>query len=442
MNTSFLAKTYIKFLKKNLRIFLVFFSRNLLALRIKIKKPTKKKPDDKTKKRIAILSNTSDIRTLFDSPELENHEIGLIISKHHSSNRFLPRKRFEKLKFLYYLEDSDEEQYSNVLIFCKAQGVDLVLLQAEDSLIDLYNYLNRELNNKGNSKLAARCSMDKTVMRETLNKNNISVVKNTIVNNLEDLDNVDFFPCVVKPSSGLGSEGVVLAKSKAELRASLYKSQASSRTKKLTESFFVEQYIEGRQFDIEGIINNGNILIYCIVEENYSGFFPYFNANWFFFNAFIPKDILNKIEKTVQSAFNACELKHGAFHCELRIDKNKNVKIIEFSNRIGGQNFELSMARATGRPVVDLYVHSMLGENIIMPKNENNFLLEKYMTSKSELKKWQDYIKLHNFSYTLKPLSYRGQIAILRLYCTNESEIRKIGKDFNLDYIKPLKLDH
>ncbi len=218
------------------------------------------------------------------------------------------------------------------------------------------------------------------------------------------------------------------------MQQALSASQAEKRNTEFSTSYLAEEYIEGRQFDVEGILVNGEVIILCIVEENYQGFSPYFNVNWFLFNAFVSDELKEKIRKTLKQAFEVCGLKYGAYHCELRINARGEVKIIEFSNRMGG-GFEASISKVTGNHFADLYVRSMLGKEVILSKNKNLFLLEKYFRNMEEYNTWKSYLNERLISYSTKPWVYRGQIAVLRVYHEEETVIKALGEHFKMDYI-------
>ncbi len=389
----------------------------------------------KTKKyTIAILGDYLCADFLFDSQELADCDVGFIVTKRYPFFSFLLKQRWRKLSFMYFVSDFGQDQFPHLLDICINQEVDLVLIQAGDFLVPAYNYLNSKLNDKGNNEIAVKCSLDKDFMRDTLNQNNISMVKKKSIHLVDDIKSIDFYPCVIKPNIGTASEGIVLVKSAEEMRNALFVSQAEKRNTEFTTNYLAEEYIEGRQFDVEGIIVNGKVFVLCIVEENYQGFFPYFNVNWFLFNAFVSEELKEKIQVTLQKAFEVSELKHGAYHCELRINATGEIKIIEFSNRMGG-GFEASISKVTGNHFADLYIRSMLGKEITMSDNRNTFLLEKYFRDEDEYADWKNYLDEQQIGYLSKPWIYRGQVAVLKIYLEDKELVRSIGKYFNMDYI-------
>ncbi len=419
-------------IKKVIRFFLNIFAKYFLIVRTSIFRLASVKKNNNL--RIAILGDYLGATFLFDSKELDNCEVGFILTNRYPFLSFLLHRRWKKLRFLHFVPDFGEDNYQQLLNYCQANKIDYVFIQAGDFLVPAYNYLNAELNGKGNAQVAVKCSLDKDYMRKILNNNGISVVKKVTLEHSEDFHKVDFYPCVIKPNIGTASEGIVLVKSTEEMQQALSASQAEKRNTEFLTSYLAEEYIEGRQFDVEGILVNGKVIILCIVEENYQGFFPYFNINWFLFNAFVSDALREKMRKTLKQAFEACGLKYGAYHCELKINALGEVKIIEFSNRMGG-GFEASISKVTGNHFADLYVRSMLGKEVVLSKNNNLFLLEKYFRNTKEYNAWKRYLHEHHINYSTKPRVYRGQIAVLWIYHEEETVIKALGEHFKMDYI-------
>ncbi|WLF83694.1 acetyl-CoA carboxylase biotin carboxylase subunit family protein [Moraxella sp. ZY210820] len=387
---------------------------------------------------VAVFVDYLDASFLLASPKLNGKKIVLFCTHRSPLFQMFRTGVQKKIAKVIFVENYAENQYDFLVQSCKNNNVEVVMIQAGDFLVPAYNYVNCAIGAKGNSELAVACSLDKGVMRAALNSNNISPFKMLDLKSKDDIEKVDFYPCVLKPKIGTFSEGVVLLQSKDDFYHLIDEAEKQRRKTEFETGYIVEEYIEGRQFDVEGIVHNGELVILSIVEENYTGFFPYFNINWFFFNAFVGEELYNKIYDTLQRAFVACGMLHGAYHCELRIDKNGDVRILEFSNRMGG-GFEKPISDVTGSSFADLYVESML--DILKTTaviNKNHYLLQKYFQYPEELEQWKEYLKRANISYSFKPLFYRGHIGMMNIYHHNKEVMLKIAQDFDLIFKTPI----
>lgn len=383
---------------------------------------------------IAVFVDYLDASFLLSSPVLNNKKVVLFCTRRSPLFQMFRTGVYKKIAKVILVENYSESQYDFLVKSCQEYYVKVVLIQAGDFLVPAYNYVNRVIGGKGNSELAVSCSLDKGIMREVLNQNNISPFKMLDLKNRKDIEQVDFYPCVLKPKIGTFSEGVVLLQSKDDFYRLIDESEKQRRKTEFETGYIVEEYIEGRQFDVEGIIHNGELVILSIVEENYTGFFPYFNINWFFFNAFVGKELYQKMYDTLQRAFVACGMLHGAYHCELRIDKNGDIRILEFSNRMGG-GFEQPISNVTGYSFAELYAKSMLNtlESTIV-NNKNHYLLQKYFQYADELEAWKLYLAQENIAYTFKPLFYRGHIGMMNIYHHDKNVMIALADQFDLIY--------
>lgn len=388
----------------------------------------------RSQKTVAIFADYLDVSFLLSSAELKNEKIIFFCTSRYPFLQLFRTGMYSRIQKLVIVKDYAENQYAYLEEQCKLNDVRVVLIQAGDFLVPAYNYINRVLGAKANSELAVKCSLDKGEMREMLNKHRISPFKTVDLVSREDVGKVNFFPCVLKPKIGTFSEGVVLLQTREDFDKFIDESERQRRKTEFETGYIIEEYIEGRQFDVEGIIHNGKLIILSVVEESYTGFFPYFNINWFFFNAFISDEIYQKMYDTIQAAFEACGMSHGAYHCELRLDSRGDVRILEFSNRMGG-GFEEPITRVTGNSFADVYVSSMLGKlTDTYFENQNKYLLQKYFQFQQEVAEWEAFLRNEGIEYQFKTLSYRGHVGMMNIYHSDKEIMLKIADKFNLVY--------
>lgn len=353
--------------------------------------------EENKKPNIVVLSDYLNTTLMLDSLSNQSFNVFLLTTKRYNFYNLILKKRYKKIKKIKLVSDYSDTQRKSLLKFCQGNHIEYAFLQSGDFMVPMVNFLNRNLNGKGNSEFAVQCSLNKNKMREALNKKNISFFKKLVISKESDLDLIDFLPAVLKPAVGTASEGVVLIDEAAKSKRAYQNSKKSMRKTEFNTVFIAEEYVEGRQFDVEGVIHEGKVYILCIVEENYEGFFPNFDINWFFFNVAIQNHLLQKINHVVTAALNACEIKHGAFHCELRINEKNEVKILEFSNRMGG-GFEQPISDITGTNFCDIYINSMLDQSIEI-KNKGTMLFDKYFKDSEDFKRWRKYLDQKKISY-------------------------------------------
>ena len=335
---------------------------------------------------------------------------------------------------LLHVEDYGEENIQKIYKYCVEHRLTHVLIQCGSFMVPAYNRLNDLLGNgKANSVLARQCSLDKITLRHTLNNAGLSVLQNKEIAIGDDILPLRY-PCVLKPAIGTASEGVYLLSSDADLHKYGDQARAQRRTTTFHNKFLIEEYVEGAQFDVEGVILNGEVAILCIVQENYEGYMTEFNYNWYLFNAPIPEDLRQIISLNTASVLSACGIRHGAFHCEMRVDKNQNIKVLDLANRMGG-GFEAIISDATGNNFSSVYYQSMVKNSLKLSPNKNRRVLVKYFSDDLESKQWRRFMKTSNIPFVVRRNHYRAVKTKMIVETDDINQIADIANHFSLGVV-------
>jgi biotin carboxylase len=164
------------------------------------------------------------------------------------------------------------------------------------------------------------------------------------------------FPLIVKPVDAYASRGVVKVNNLTEL--DIYMNEASSFSS--NGQIVIEEFIDGREFNAEGVCYNGIVEIYAIVEKIRDPF-----PRTVEMGHIIPPDITEKEEgiilKTITKGVLALGMKNGAFNAEIKIHNN-NGYVIEINGRLAG-DFIIShlLKPTTGQDMEEAIVRISLG---------------------------------------------------------------------------------
>ena len=151
------------------------------------------------------------------------------------------------------------------------------------------------------------------------------------------------YPCVLKPLSLSGSQGVVRANNREEFLA------AALRIRRLLQSpeilatreanldqILVEGYIPGREVAIEGLLTDGELRVLAIFDKPDPLEGPYFEETIYVTPSRLPESVQRAIEKCAGDAVRALGLSYGPIHAEFRINEH-GVWPVEVAPRpIGG----------------------------------------------------------------------------------------------------------
>lgn len=198
--------------------------------------------------------------------------------------------------------------------------------------------------------LAAVACRDKSHSRRLFEAAGLPVPRYQVVQLAENANPIGAeagYPCVLKPLSLSGSRGVIRANNPAEFIA------AFERIRRIVpgtdEAIQVEQYIPGREFALEGVMNRGRLRTLAIFDKPDPLEGPWFEETIYVTPSRESAGTQHAIVETAARAATALGLFHGAIHAEMRVNEN-GVYMLEIAARpIGGLCARTLRFRTPGR---------------------------------------------------------------------------------------------
>ena len=142
------------------------------------------------------------------------------------------------------------------------------------------------------------------------------------------------YPCVVKPVSRSGSQGVIRIDDGAQAAT------AEARARSIvgaSEPLLVESFVPGAEVAVEGLLERGSLEVLAVFDKPDPLDGPFFEETIYVTPSRHPPPVLVAIEATVASATAALGLRHGPVHAELRIGPVGQLTVLEVAARsIGG----------------------------------------------------------------------------------------------------------
>ncbi|EJS69039.1 ATP-grasp domain-containing protein [Bacillus cereus] len=186
------------------------------------------------------------------------------------------------------------------------------------------------------------------------------------------------FPLIVKSPKSTGSKDVLLVKNKDQLILSI-----QSLLKKLpNEEILLEEYIDGPQYLVEILVQNGKVHIIAVIEQEIT-LFERFIVTGYSLLGQVDKKLYNSLFNAVNSVIQAFNMKNGACHLELR--RIKDVwKLIEINPRISGGAMNDIIEIGHGINLVQETIRLMLGDKPSLNKKHHKYVYAHYLTVKSK----------------------------------------------------------
>ncbi|OOR16623.1 ATP-grasp domain-containing protein [Bacillus cereus] len=184
------------------------------------------------------------------------------------------------------------------------------------------------------------------------------------------------FPLIVKSPKSTGSKDVLLVKNKDQLILSI-----QSLLKKLpNEEILLEEYIDGPQYLVEILVQDGKVHIIAVIEQEIT-LFERFIVTGYSLLGQVDKRLYNSLFNAVNSVIQAFNMKNGACHLELR-RINDVWKLIEINPRISGGAMNDIIEIGHGINLVQETIQLMLGNKPSLNKKHYKYVYAHYLTVK------------------------------------------------------------
>ncbi len=183
---------------------------------------------------------------------------------------------------------------------------------------------------------ACKNASDKALMRSIFAKNAIPSPKFIEISEPEKFDPAsiqDFsHQLVIKPADNMGARGCQLVRKNEDILKAIKDAMPYSRTGRV----IVEEFIQGPEFSIEGLVFDGKVHITALADRHIY-FSPYFVEMGHTIPSNYPKEITDAIIKTFIEGTLALGLSHGACKGDIFFDTiNSKAVIGEIAARLSG----------------------------------------------------------------------------------------------------------
>lgn len=253
-------------------------------------------------------------------------------------DRFYPISVFEK---------------ERIAEICREEGVDGVVSNASDTLVDIVAYVAGQLGLPGNA------YDDICRLKE---KEYVRTVSATIAD-LSAVPFCEYVPqmrmpfdrCIVKPNVGAGKKGVFFVDNEADFRA------VTQDPANAGQPILVERYVEGREISVESISCDGIHRVVQLTDKENSGPTHFVELSHHQ-PAGIDDAVRRKIDRIIPALLDRLRFRNGPSHVELKIDDCGRVYLIEVNPRGGGDEISNTLVRlSSGFDYVRAMIEVALG---------------------------------------------------------------------------------
>ena len=267
--------------------------------------------------------------------------------------------------------EEPEAAATTVVEFARTHAVDAVVAIGDQPTATAAR-VTQALGLPGHSPAAADICRDKYRSRECLRRAGLRVPRFQRFARSQDPRQITpvSFPCVLKPLTLSGSRGVIRANNSEEFAVAferigklLGSPEVGVLLDPANEFVQVEEYIEGVEVAVEGLVAHGRLQVLAIFDKPDPLVGPFFEETIYVTPSRLPANFQEQIAHTIQDAVSALGLRHGPLHSEMRLNA-AGVWMLEVAARPIGGLCARSLRFQENRSLEELILRHALGESV------------------------------------------------------------------------------
>lgn len=250
------------------------------------------------------------------------------------------------------------QDFEGTVAVAKKYNVSAIVTAATDKPLVMMARVAKELNLPFYSKETAEWATDKFQMKARFIEGGVPCAQGRLIHNAEEAKDL-YFPVICKPRDNSGSRGVKLCRNLQELQECIDEALQYSKL----DTVLVEEFIEGREFSIEGLHYDGKSEVIQFTEKKTTEF-PYNVELGHKQPANLTDEQRDAIREIVSKIGTALKFENCPSHTELKVN-DRGIFVIETSPRLGGDYITSTLTPlSTGINLENQLLHIALGEKV------------------------------------------------------------------------------
>lgn len=241
---------------------------------------------------------------------------------------------------------------------CHKYNVNAIVTAATDKPLVMMASVAEKLGYPFYSVNTAIWSTDKFQMKQRFMEGGVPCALGRLIHDANEAEDL-YFPVICKPRDNSGSRGVKLCRNLQELQECIDEALQYSKL----DTVLVEEFIEGREFSIEGLHYDGKSEVIQFTEKKTTEF-PYNVELGHKQPANLTDEQRDAIREIVSKIGAALKFENCPSHTELKVNE-RGIFVIETSPRLGGDYITSTLTPlSTGINLEDQLLHIALGEKV------------------------------------------------------------------------------
>ncbi len=250
------------------------------------------------------------------------------------------------------------------------------VLAVDDSGLELAALLRERLHLPGNTPAAVRLTRDKLVFRRLLQSGGLNCPEFYHLGNdalAATLRPPLQFPVVVKARRLSASRGVIRAdtpRTFAQAVQRVHGIQVKADRDAAKLGLVVERFISGREYALEGLLQDGRLRVLALFDKPDPLDGPYFEETLYVTPSRLPQAKQDEIAQTVQRACELAGLTSGPVHAEMRVN-DQGIWLLEIAARSIGGLCGRMLRHALGMSLEELILRHALALPLPLPQTQH-----------------------------------------------------------------------
>ena len=216
----------------------------------------------------------------------------------------------------------------------------------------------------------------KDLMRTALQAAHLLVPKHVLIRSISDINKAAqriTFPAVCKPIDAAGSVNVKKVNNESELidaAMRILKGNDVLWGYQLSNALLVEEYIDGKEYSLEGVVQNGKVIHFSLTEKFVSDQTEFIEVGHIV-NAPMDNELKNDIQQYVDDVIKTLQADNCPFHAEIRLNKDNQPVLMEIAARLAGDKIGDLINLSLNINYFDYVYATYLGESLPFEKMED-----------------------------------------------------------------------
>ena len=289
---------------------------------------------------------------------------------------YLPDNPGKDVADVFYLVSTTDKEA--ILDVAQKERVDGVVAYASDPAAPTAAYVAEKMGLAGQPYKSVEILTNKDLFRSFLSQHGFCTPKakgyvdfESFVIGLSQFK----LPVLLKPVDSSGSKGVCLISNEKELvdKGFLLEKFNEAISFSKVKKVIVEEFVvkKGYQIAGDGFSVDGKLVFRCFGNDHFDST----NSNPFVpvsasFPCVLSDELQQRIHDEIQRLLTLLEMKTGAYNCDIMVDNDDNVYLMEIGPRNGGNYIPVLVQYQTGFDIIEATLRAAMNEPIFIATND------------------------------------------------------------------------